>query len=387
MLFTVVYLSSLLISCFLIPSLITVAYRKRLFDTPDEIRKVHKRFVPNFGGIAIFTGVLFSCSLFVPGQLMNEVHVLLAAGLILFMAGLKDDLVGLTPMIKLIAQLAAALITCVVADLRVTNLNGLFGFYELTYAASLALSLLFIVGIVNAFNLIDGIDGLAGSLGVIFSLFYAFVFYKEGDLGSAYISLSVTGALTGFLFFNITPAKIFMGDSGSLLLGFIAALLSLKFLKLSATPGTMVGPFSVTAGFALVLGVLIIPTFDTIRVFVLRILKNTSPFTADSNHLHHRLLFLGMSHVQATLVLSVINVLFIVLALSFQQLGNTALVGILTGSILLLNGCLSLYLDNFKQRLLSRASSGSTGYFGQETDIKSGDLAARTKIIKNISEN
>jgi UDP-GlcNAc:undecaprenyl-phosphate GlcNAc-1-phosphate transferase len=386
MLFTIVYLSSLLISCFLIPSLITVAYRKRLFDNPDESRKIHKRFVPNFGGVAIFTGVLFSCSLFVPGDLINEVHVLLAAGLILFMAGLKDDLVGLTPLSKLIAQLAAAVITCVVADLRVTNLNGLFGFYELSYAVSLALTILFIVGIVNAFNLIDGIDGLAGSLGVIFSLFYAFVFYRDGDLGSAYISLSVTGALTGFLFFNITPAKIFMGDSGSLLLGFIAALLSLKFLKMTQTSTTLVGPFSITSGLALVLGVLIIPTFDTLRVFVLRILKNTSPFTADSNHLHHRLLFLGMSHVQASLVLSVINVLFIVLALSFQQLGNTALIGIITGSILLMNAGLSLYVDSFKQRLLAGSGRSAVNYAAEKTQ-KGGDEPVRTKIMKNISNN
>jgi UDP-GlcNAc:undecaprenyl-phosphate GlcNAc-1-phosphate transferase len=387
MVFTLVFLSSLSITCFLIPSLISISFRKRLFDAPSESRKVHKRFVPHFGGVAIFSAVLFSSALFIPGNLVIGLNVLLASGLILFMTGLKDDLVGLTPIVKLIAQVVAAGITAVVANLRITDLHGLFDIYQLSYPASIALTTVAIVGIVNAFNLIDGIDGLAGGIGLILSLFYSVLFYKAGDLASTCFSLSVAGALLGFLFFNLTPAKIFMGDAGSLLLGFIAAVLSLRFLQASYNTSIMLGPFSLSAGYGLVLSILIIPVFDTIRVFTLRILKNTSPFTADSNHLHHRLLFLGLTHVQAALLLAVTNVIFIAIALSLQQLGDGQVIGILSASILLLNGALSLLIERQKRRWLANSASSVSGNFMPNDEVISNDNLARKASLKNISQN
>lgn len=374
MLFTLVFLVGLLTVSFSIPSIIAVSFRKRLFDDPAETRKVHKTFVPNFGGIAIFTGFLFSSTLLIPAHLIPEVNVLMAGGLILFMLGLKDDVVGVSPMIKFAAQIACAGITAIIADLRITDLNGMFGIYELPYVASLILTVFFVVGIVNAFNLIDGIDGLAGSLGVISSSIFAFLFYQAGELGWVYISLALAGSLVGFLFFNMTPAKIFMGDSGSLMLGFIAALLSLKFLQVAAHKAIMFSAFQITSAAALVIGILVIPIFDTLRVLILRVLRNTSPFTADSNHVHHRLLFLGLSHVQATLVLSVVNVLFIAISISMQQLGNTQLAGIIILSILILNGILSMYIEHYKKSLLSSSSK-----FKQSADARDDN----TTTIKN----
>jgi UDP-GlcNAc:undecaprenyl-phosphate GlcNAc-1-phosphate transferase len=381
-------LLGLLIVSFSIPSIINLCFKRQLFDDPTEVRKVHTTFVPNFGGIAIFTGFLFSATLVIPSHLIPEANVLLAGGLIIFMVGLKDDVIGVSPLIKLIAQLGSAGITAVVADLRITDLDGMFGIQELAYIPSLILTTFFVVGIVNAFNLIDGIDGLAGSLGVIFSLFFAFLFFEAGNLGWVYISLSLAGALVGFLFFNITPAKIFMGDSGSLLLGFIAALLSLKFLALATSDTLMLGAIQLKSGAALVIGILIIPIFDTLRVLILRVVKNTSPFTADSNHLHHRLIFLGLSHVQATLILSVLNVLFVVMSISMQRIGNTQLIGLIIFSILVLNGGLSLYIEHLKKLRRSFAQPGQDIALRNEDGsviVNEGNFG--DYVLRNISKN
>ena len=387
MLSTLIFFLSLLVVCFAIPAIIKISFKKQLFDDPVESRKVHKTLVPNFGGIAIFTAFLFASALLIPTHLVPQVNVLMAAGLILFMVGLQDDVVGVSPMIKFLAQLGSAGITTVYANLRITDLNGMFGVHELPYAASILLSVLFVVGIVNALNLIDGIDGLAGSLGIIAGLMFAYLFYELREFGWAYLSLSLSGALLGFLFFNISPAKIFMGDSGSLTLGFILAVLSLKFLQLATHTNILVGPFIIKAEAALVIGILIIPMFDTLRVLILRMLKNTSPFTADSNHLHHRLLFLGLSHVKATFVLSVVNVLFILMCLSMQQFGNTKLIGAIIAAILLLNAGLSLYIEQYKKRLLSskyKDAGHSTALHSRSSGTQR-DFGA--EVLKKISEN
>ncbi len=279
----------------------------------------------------------------------------MAAGLILFLIGLKDDIVGLSPSIKFIAQFSSATILVVAADIRITSLHGILGVQELPYAASIMLTMFFVVGVVNAFNLIDGIDGLAGTLAIMLSLVYAILFFGSGELGWSYLAISLAGAMLGFLFYNVSPAKIFMGDSGSLLLGFIAAVLSIKFIQVADQQRATFGPLEVKSTLGLVLAILIIPVFDTLRVFTLRILRNTSPFTADNNHLHHRLLFLGMSHMQATLVLVACNVVFVIIALSLQQLGNNQLLGILMLSILIVNGGLSLYIERYKRSLFPAA--------------------------------
>jgi UDP-GlcNAc:undecaprenyl-phosphate/decaprenyl-phosphate GlcNAc-1-phosphate transferase len=387
MLFILIFLTSLLVVAFAIPPVITVSFQKRLFDNPSESRKIHKRIIPNFGGIAIFTGFLFTCSLFIPTNFLPEANVLMAAGLILFMTGLKDDIVGLSPLIKFVAQFTSAFIVAMVANLRIADLHGIIGVNEMPYYASITLTVFFIVGIVNAFNLIDGIDGLAGSLGVIFSLLYAYMFYRAGEMGWSYLSLSLTGALIGFLFFNVTPAKIFMGDSGSLVLGFVAAVLSIKFMGVSAKSDIMVGTTHITSVAGLVVSILIIPIFDTLRVFTLRILRNTSPFTADSNHLHHRLLFLGLSHVQATLVLAVVNVMFIVMALSLQNLDNTQLVSLLMLTILGINGGLSLYIEQYKKSLFATKTKTVSAKIDIADTLSQPKKSFGEEILEKISEN
>lgn len=377
MLLTIIFLTSLLLVIFAIPPIITLAVRKRLFDSPLESRKIHKRIIPNFGGIAIFTAFIFSCSLFIPTALLPQAHILMAAGLILFMIGLKDDIIGLSPLIKFSAQFASAFIIAIMADIRIQNLHGVFGIDQLNYYMSIAVTVVFIVGIVNAFNLVDGIDGLAGSLGIMLSLTYAFIFFQAGEIGWAYLSIALTGALIGFLFYNITPAQIFMGDSGSLVLGFIAVVLSIKLINISDVKPVLFGVMPITANLGLVLSVLIVPVFDTVRVFTLRILKNKSPFTADSNHLHHRLLSLGLSHVQATLVLTVVNALFIVMAVSLQSLSNPQLIGLIIAGALCSNGLLTLYIKKYRRAIFIRTE--------REMGIEEKSFGAQ--ILEKISEN
>jgi len=381
MLFTLIYLTSLLVVAFAIPPIITVSLRKRLFDDPNESRKIHKRIIPNFGGVAIFTGFLFSCSIFIPSQVLPEANVLMAGGLVLFMIGLKDDIIGLSPGIKFVAQFASAFIVAMVANIRISDLHGIFGFYDIPYYASITLTVFFIVGIVNAFNLIDGIDGLAGSIGLILSVVFGVLFFKSGDLGWAYLATALAGALLGFLFFNVTPARIFMGDSGSLLLGFIAAVLSIKFMTVSLTENVLAGPFVITSGAGLVTAILVIPVFDTLRVFTLRIMRGTSPFTADSNHIHHRLLSLGLSHVQATLVLASVNTVFIIAALSLQSIGDAQLISLMMLLMLSLNGVLSLFINRFKRNSLLLPDSPNA--------IKpaKSEKSFAERVLEKISEN
>lgn len=357
MLHTLIFLTSLSLVAFSIPAIINLAFKKRLFDNPSELRKVHKKIVPNFGGIAIFTGFLFTSSLFIKAELLHESNALMAGGLILFMVGLNDDIVGLGPLKKFIVQFISSFIIALVANIRIDNLYGFLGVNELDYYASIALTVFVIVGVVNAFNLIDGIDGLAASLGVFASVTFSYLFWNAGYLGWSYLAMALSGSLIGFLFFNVSPAKIFMGDSGSLLIGFVVVVLGLKFIQVSGAAPVKFGSVEVTSAPAFVLAVLIIPIFDTLRVFTLRIMRNRSPFTADNNHLHHRLLFLGFSHMQSTLVLVVTNLLFVVLAVSCQNLDNTQLISLLALTALAVNGGLSLYIDRFKRSLLQRSKS------------------------------
>jgi UDP-GlcNAc:undecaprenyl-phosphate GlcNAc-1-phosphate transferase len=379
----------MLVVTFTVPSIINISFKKRLFDSPSETRKIHKRIVPNFGGIAIFTSFLFTCALFIPSNLLPQANVLMAAGLILFMTGLQDDIVGLSPAVKFVAQSTSALIITTIANLRIENMHGIFNIYELSYFGSIALTMFFIVGIVNAFNLIDGIDGLAGSLGIILSLIYGMLFYKAGEIGWAYLSIALTGSLIGFLFYNVTPAKIFMGDSGSLLLGLVASVLSIKFMSTGVSTAILLGELHITSPVGLVFAILIIPIFDTLRVFTLRILKNTSPFTADSNHLHHRLLFLGLSHIQSSLILAVANIILIIMALALQNLSEIELISVLGFTILGVNGGFSLYLESYKRSLLSKTKFADVYQEGAIENKKMG-VATKSfgeKVLENLNEN
>jgi UDP-N-acetylmuramyl pentapeptide phosphotransferase/UDP-N-acetylglucosamine-1-phosphate transferase len=218
---------------------------------------------------------------------------------------------------KLYVQLLAAGLVTSFTEVRITDFHGVFGLSEIPFIASIGLTMFMIIVITNSINLIDGVDGLAGSLALIISLTYGYLFYQQGELEWMLISLSLSGALLGFLFFNFSPAKIFMGDAGSLTVGFLISIFTIHFIESNSPNMGLYSRLKSAPGVALAL--LIVPLYDTLRVFILRALKRTSPFKADKNHLHHWLIKNGQSHAQVTLILATVNLLFILIAMALKD--------------------------------------------------------------------
>ena len=208
-------------------------------------------------------------------------------------------------------------------------MHGFLGIYEIPHVASIVLTIFTIIVITNSFNLIDGVDGLAGSLGLLTTLVFGTYFLIAGQITYAVMAFALSGSIIAFLIYNFSPAKIFMGDTGSLLLGLINAILVIKFINIAGNSAvTLPLQASPAIGFA----ILMIPLFDTLRVFALRIFDRRSPFSPDRTHVHHFLLDIGLSHRMVTFTCVSVNMLFIVVAYFLQYLGTTTLLGILLAS-------------------------------------------------------
>ncbi|MGX5688829.1 MraY family glycosyltransferase [Arcticibacter tournemirensis] len=393
--FLLVFTFSLLVVAVSISPLITIAIKKRLFDAPSESRKVHKRIVPNIGGLAIFSGFLLAVSLFIKTTDFWNANYLLAAGIVIFITGLKDDIIGVDPMKKFASQFAAAFLITILGDIRIMNLDGLLGFHQLSYAFSIGLSVFVIVGMINAFNLVDGIDGLAGFLGLMTSLTYACLFYAAGYNEWACMCLALAGAITGFLIHNISPAKIFMGDCGSLVLGFLIAVSTIQFINVGGGKVIELGSLSITSVPALALAIVALPIFDTLRVFTIRIVNQQSPFKADKNHMHHRMLALGMNHMQATATLVSVSLVFVITAFSLQDIGNNQLVATLVLMVIVMNSGLSLYLFSKKVNLDAKAEAAKEAML-VKADVKHAAVASKVvsegkefaeEILKKVNPN
>jgi UDP-GlcNAc:undecaprenyl-phosphate/decaprenyl-phosphate GlcNAc-1-phosphate transferase len=312
---------SFIITFLAIPVILQVAEQKKLYDIPDE-RKVHTRLVASLGGVGIFGGFILASLLSVQGYMNPEFQYFFAAAVVIFFLGLKDDLMILSATKKFIGQIIAASILIHLGGIRLDSMYGLFGFDQLPESFGLALSYLTIIVVINSFNLIDGVDGLAASLGILTMLVFGTYFFSVEYQAYALLAFSMAGSLVAFLIFNHHPAKIFMGDSGSLMIGLINAILVIKFINVAHTPFVAVPlSASVAIGFA----ILIVPLLDTLRVFAIRILNGKSPFTPDRNHVHHLLLDRGLSHAAVTFTCVGINVGFIMLAWFGKSLGTTTL--------------------------------------------------------------
>lgn len=313
------FISAIIISWISIPAIIKLAFEKHLHDDPDEERKEHKESIPTLGGIAIFAGLIIASSYFVNFSKNPEFAYFISAIVILFFTGVKDDIIPLSPKKKFIAQLLAVLIIIIKGDVRLTSMYGVFGIFEIPEVLSVILTLFTLLVIVNAFNLIDGINGLAGGIAVITSLTFAFFFYQLEQINLVILSVTLAGAIVGFLYYNLRlKAKIFMGDTGSLIIGLILAILAIKFIDTNGSLALNERLFnpSFAAIFAFV--ILIIPLFDTLRVFIVRMSKGVSPFSPDRRHIHHLLVDCGLVHWQASVILYIVNIGFIFLAYSIR---------------------------------------------------------------------
>ncbi len=286
--------TSFLVVLIATPALIRVAHLKKLVDAPGDSRKVHKRHIPTIGGILIFAGTLFSYLLWYPVVENADFKYIAACMIILFFIGIKDDLVGTAPVKKLIGHLVVAFILVIMADIRITDMYGLFGVYDLPDWASILLSVFTYTVVVNAFNLIDGIDGLAAGVATISCVAYGIWFYLAGSIENAILGFALAGALIGFLVFNFEPAKIFMGDSGSLIIGLVVSVLAIKVIEYDTNK--LPAELLLISKPIFAMSVIVYPLMDTLRIFIYRTFRGRSPFSADRNHIHHKLIDLGLSH-------------------------------------------------------------------------------------------
>ncbi|MFN8437681.1 MAG: MraY family glycosyltransferase [Cytophagales bacterium] len=309
------FLWAFLISLFAIPSIRSMALKKRLLDEPNG-RSMHEISTPRLGGMAIFAGLLSALTLF--GTVTPSIQCMLSGAILIFFIGLKDDILPVSPVKKFFIQVLATSILLFIGNIRITSFQGFLGIGVINEGISYFFSAIVIIGITNSINLIDGLDGLAGSVIVLISSCFGISFFISQNSPLLGLSICLIGGTIGFLRYNFEKANIFMGDSGSLVLGFIIAFLSINFLEMQIF----------NANIALIIAFLYIPILDTSRVFGLRILSGTSPFVPDKNHLHHVLSNKGLNSIATKAVLILFNLSIVLFVASYQDLGNTLLVSI-----------------------------------------------------------
>ncbi len=309
-----------------IPVIIKIANVKKLFDEPDDNRKIHKSPIPSLGGLGMFIGFAF-CLLITLNFTKDapEFQYYIAAFLVIFFIGIKDDILVISAGKKLVGQLVAASILIFKGGLIISNMQGFLGFTGIDYVYSCILTMFAFVVIMNAFNLIDGVDGLAASIGLLSSLVFATFFFINGNLPYAVLGFGFAGSLLAFLKYNFHPAKIFMGDTGSLMIGLVNGILAIKFIETAR----FYPNHPITAAPAVGFGIILLPLMDTLRVFAIRIFKGRSPFTPDRNHIHHLLLDRGFNHHGVTFTCVAATAIITAISFYFQSLGTTYLIGAL----------------------------------------------------------
>jgi len=348
---------SFIITFLAIPVVLQVAEQKKLYDIPDE-RKLHTRPVASLGGVGIFAGFILASLLSIQSEASAELQIFFAffaAAVIIFFLGLKDDLMIMSASKKFIGQIIAASILIHLGGIRLDSMHGLFGFEKVSEGFSLALSYLTIIVVINSFNLIDGVDGLASSLGILTMSAFGVYFFAINEQAYALLAFSMAGSLIAFMIFNHHPAKIFMGDSGSLMIGLINAILVIKFINIADDPSTAIRVNSVVA---VAFAILIVPLLDTLRVFGIRIFNGKSPFTPDRNHVHHLLLDNGLNHPAVALTCVAINLGFIALAWFGQSLGPNYLMLIML--VLSFSGLGMLYYRKSRRKMVIARSEDGT---------------------------
>jgi UDP-N-acetylmuramyl pentapeptide phosphotransferase/UDP-N-acetylglucosamine-1-phosphate transferase len=291
-------------------------------DEPEE-RSMHTTKTPTLGGVGMFLS--FSLAIIIMGVFVDlekdsliQILSILGGTITLLFLGIKDDLLVLSPKKKMVGQIFSAALVILGTDNRITDCYGIFGIGELPYVISVLFTLLVFIFFINAFNLIDGIDGLAASVAIIANTSFGVYFMMNGETLYVLLCFVLVGALLGFLRFNLSSSrKLFMGDSGSLFIGFLLSFLAITFLSVNGMEKT---EYTVSNAPIMVLAILSYPILDAIRVIIIRLSKGVSPFKADRNHIHHRLLDNGYSHVKATLIVALCNIFVIQIAFILSDL-------------------------------------------------------------------
>ncbi|TYB79035.1 glycosyltransferase family 4 protein [Bizionia myxarmorum] len=309
-----VLLFSIVTTLIVMPKIILISKKKNLTATTNA-RTSHRGIVPTLGGIGVFTGLLLSANisavLFASYGQLIDLMIFNILVLMLLLVGVLDDIMTITARKKFLYQLIIAFAFIISTNIFISSFSGLFGMTHIPTGIGMIFSVFVIVLIINAYNLIDGIDGLAGMLGTVISGFLAIVFYLSDYYFLSLISLSLVGSLMAFLVFNFSRRlKIFLGDTGSMVVGFVLAVQVVLYLHLSDLKPEL-EVFKNAPIF--VLALLSYPLLDTLRVFFIRIKNGRSPFSADRNHIHHRLIDLGLAHKYATVIIAIYTMFITVL--------------------------------------------------------------------------
>lgn len=369
LLITLSLLISIILSALIIPRILVVAFRKKLFDIPNE-RKIHSGIVPRLGGISFVPTILFALSFTtgfryligceIPAKRLHfiipEFYFMTCGLTLLYLSGIKDDLVGLRYRSKFVVQIIAASLIPL-SGLWINNLYGLFGIDELTPWLGIPFTILLTVFIVNAINLIDGIDGLASGLSSISLLALGSLFLYHDQWIYTMLAFSTLGVLLPFFYYNVFGKvdrckKIFMGDTGSLTLGYILVFLAISY----ANNNQERAPYSEGA-IVVAFSTLIVPMFDVFRVILVRFRNHKGLFEADRNHIHHKFLDMGCSPRKAMIYI-------LALAITFNLL-NILLIPYIDNNLLLLADIiiwigLNVWFDKIRDKRYTKKNISQT---------------------------
>ena len=347
---------SVLLSSIFVPIFRKFALAKDIIAVPS-IRRSHTNKIPVLGGVSIYF-VLFFTILVVSQYLILiieierfiQLYYFGFAASILFSVGLIDDVYGLKPRIKLFFQLLASyVLICITDNLIIDSMYGLFGIFKLHPIICCPLTIFIFIVFVNMLNLIDGIDGLASGISIVALAFFGIISFLSNNNVSLILSIAGLGSLLPFFYYNVySDKKIFLGDNGSLLLGILLIYLTLDFLSFDTTGILLMGNNKIL----LLMSLFSYPLVDTMRIFIVRILRKKSPFSADKNHIHHHLLRLGYSHKKASTFILMYTCSITIISLFFMKQNiNTSFV------ILLILAVIMICLPTF----LTKNESGSIG--------------------------
>ncbi len=335
-----IFLVAFFSSVIAVPLLRRWAVQTGKLDQPDR-RKVHTKAIPRLGGVAIIFSFLLTALIFF--DYSKELRGLLVGLILIFIIGLLDDLLHLTARQKFLGQISAALFTTIISGVSLRYLGDLFGFGPITlpFWVAIPFTVFAIVGVINAINMIDGLDGLSGGVSIIALGAFFYLFFASGNLFGMSVTVALVGSLLGFLKHNSYPARIFMGDAGSLSLGFLLAFLA---IQMTQTEGSTVSPVVPV----LILG---LPIVDTLMVMGRRITKRQSPFTPDMTHVHHTFLNLGLSHRFTVLLIYLYSFFWALFALLLRDAPEYLLLGCYLLSLIVLYRSI-LFMRQHPERFL-----------------------------------
>lgn len=388
-----IFIGAFVLTYLTIPKIIKVVEFKRLMDDPDH-RSSHQSKTPTLGGVSFFYTLIFAL-FFMKNWASFEEAIYIIPGLtILFIVGLKDDLVVISPSAKLLTQLLAIAFILVNPSFAIDSLHGFLNINEIPHYLYLIIAAFMMLTIINSYNLIDGIDGLASIVGIVIMVIYTTIFYLTEEYFFALLAITVNASLMSFLGFNLSSdKKIFMGDTGSLIVGFVISILTLKFLALKPSDYTEL-PFLLENAPLIAISILIVPLFDTARVFTIRIANKKGPFSPDRNHTHHVLIdYWGLTHRQASFIIGCFNLLFVMLFIVLgSRAKNFGMVIMLVSVVIFLGYIFFKYNYNFatlKQKIMLRRKvdkiTGKKTIAGRNSPVEKKEPVIEVKNKEEIS--